>query len=427
MPYRSKAQQRYFHARLPGLAHKWDVATKHTKGGFGKLPQRVRKADDTDRAAHYGRMAGVMGTLGTSSTALGAGSGVVARMERKGKDPMGFTMREHAGLKPLSTGARLRVLKPMAAAHSWQARGLGGIGAASLGAAAAYHVKRQHALAQPVGKAVTSQPSPHRNLSRTAGAELGLGSAGVGAAALHYGGRHGNMLRRQAAVGLHEARGAHHELQAHKLGSLVLAPNQLHYANQLRSTGARVAGVKGAGALAAGVATAAGGAGLYELAHNRLARPKQSASFGKAAPRVPVGLVRAVPRNIAHRMRVLAPGVKPLSTKQKIIAGGGAVTLAAPLASAAGMDEAERRRVAKAHWSDNLIAHHQAKLAYHQSQLARLESFKTRKVAKSAHWSDDLAAHHRSRIAHHQAQLSRLERFRSTKRRRTYRPRQAGR
>jgi hypothetical protein len=43
MPYRSKAQQRYFHARLPQYASEWDQATKKKKGGFGKLPERVHK------------------------------------------------------------------------------------------------------------------------------------------------------------------------------------------------------------------------------------------------------------------------------------------------------------------------------------------------------------------------------------------------
>ena len=49
MPYKSKAQQRFFHAAaergdIPqSTVHEWDEATKHKKGGFGKLPQHKWK------------------------------------------------------------------------------------------------------------------------------------------------------------------------------------------------------------------------------------------------------------------------------------------------------------------------------------------------------------------------------------------------
>lgn len=42
MPYKSKAQQRFMHAKFPKIAKKWDKETKKA-GGFKKLPARKRK------------------------------------------------------------------------------------------------------------------------------------------------------------------------------------------------------------------------------------------------------------------------------------------------------------------------------------------------------------------------------------------------
>jgi len=39
MPYKSKAQRAYFHARLPELAKEWDKETPKGK----KLPERVKR------------------------------------------------------------------------------------------------------------------------------------------------------------------------------------------------------------------------------------------------------------------------------------------------------------------------------------------------------------------------------------------------
>ena len=39
MPYKSKAQRRYFHAKLPGLAKEWDKETAKGK----RLPEHVKK------------------------------------------------------------------------------------------------------------------------------------------------------------------------------------------------------------------------------------------------------------------------------------------------------------------------------------------------------------------------------------------------
>jgi hypothetical protein len=43
MPYKSKAQQRFFHARLPELANKWDKETKN----FSRLPEHI--AEESNR------------------------------------------------------------------------------------------------------------------------------------------------------------------------------------------------------------------------------------------------------------------------------------------------------------------------------------------------------------------------------------------
>lgn len=41
MPYASRAQQRFLHARHPGIARRWDDKT--SKKQFNNLPERKRK------------------------------------------------------------------------------------------------------------------------------------------------------------------------------------------------------------------------------------------------------------------------------------------------------------------------------------------------------------------------------------------------
>ena len=45
MPYKSKAQARYMHARHPEVAKRWD----RKYGGQGGLPERKRKKDSRQR------------------------------------------------------------------------------------------------------------------------------------------------------------------------------------------------------------------------------------------------------------------------------------------------------------------------------------------------------------------------------------------
>lgn len=53
MPYKSKAQQKKFHAdpKLKKLAPHWDEETKKTKKGFKGLPNKVRKKKAKKRNA----------------------------------------------------------------------------------------------------------------------------------------------------------------------------------------------------------------------------------------------------------------------------------------------------------------------------------------------------------------------------------------
>jgi len=55
MPYRSKSQQKKFHAmeergEISAVeVHKWDEATKRQPGGFGALPERVKAKKGANR------------------------------------------------------------------------------------------------------------------------------------------------------------------------------------------------------------------------------------------------------------------------------------------------------------------------------------------------------------------------------------------
>ena len=62
MPYKSSAQQRFFHAAgargeiSKKTVHEFDEATKHMKGGFGSLPAHKKNAGrKSEHAAHRPR------------------------------------------------------------------------------------------------------------------------------------------------------------------------------------------------------------------------------------------------------------------------------------------------------------------------------------------------------------------------------------
>lgn len=211
---------------------------------------------DRKKAEHYGRMSGAMGTVGVGAGSVGAGSAIVGRMERKGKDPMGFTARDSHLKKPLQGAVKMRILKPMAEAHAYQAKAMGGIGAAGLALSAGYHHKKKKALAKRDKKRFK------RSASDVA---MATGSAATGVAALKTGGRFAHHLNQQAKVGETEARTSHHLLAGQKLGGVEMDAAETKFHHAQRKTGIRVSAVKRPAALAATTAAAAGGAGLYEL------------------------------------------------------------------------------------------------------------------------------------------------------------------
>lgn len=209
---------------------------------------------DKKRAEHYGRMSGAMGTIGVTAGSVGAGSHIVGRMERKGKDPMGFTARDSHLKKPLRGAVKMRILKPMAEAHAYQAKAMGGIGAAGLALSAAYHHKKKKELAKR-----------DRKKRSASDAALAAGSAATGVAALKTGGRFAHHLNQQAKIGETEARTSHHLIVGQRLGGIDMDAAETKFHHAQRKTGLRVSAVKRPAALAATTAAAAGGAGLYEL------------------------------------------------------------------------------------------------------------------------------------------------------------------
>lgn len=228
------------------------------KSAFGVDHVDVIFKKDKERAEHYGRMSGITGTLGATAGTVGAGSFVVGQAERKGKDPMGFTARGY-GERALSSKAKLRALQPYAKAHAWQAKTLGGIGAAGAGLSAAYKHQKKKEL---------SKREKRTFKQKSVDTGLAAGSAGVGGAALVGGGRMAHVLNGQAKDAGAEARASHHTLAGEKLGVWDLHPEEKAWHKANRRLGVRVGAVKRPAALATAAAGAAGGAGLYELARH---------------------------------------------------------------------------------------------------------------------------------------------------------------
>lgn len=127
MPYKSEAQRRYFYAKLPHLAKKWE---KHTPKGK-KLPEHVAKAASLDvlqrvdsGAAQFGRLGGsgwaakidelqrradegdesaldLLRMLGVASLMVGAGAGMgAARLTGSNRVGLGAGLGTLAGAAP---------------------------------------------------------------------------------------------------------------------------------------------------------------------------------------------------------------------------------------------------------------------------------------------------------------------------------------
>lgn len=229
-------------------------------------PDLVRKQispASQERARHYGRMAGITGTMAGTAGTVGAGSAAVHFAEKAGHDPMGFT----AGKKTLAQADRMRILKPNIAAHAWQAKtlGAGALGAGAL--AAGYKYKQRKELAQPslTSKAVGIQANPRQR--RASDIALGTGAAGLGAASIAGGEQIAHGMNRSANEAFDVARRAQRRITGARAAGNPVSP-----ANRaMRLAGARAVAVKKPAAAAALGIGALGGAGAYELGRHAVA------------------------------------------------------------------------------------------------------------------------------------------------------------
>lgn len=227
---------------------------------------------NSEREKHYGRMAGATGVTGGLLGANAIGSGVVGHLEARGKDPMGFVHAEH-GARKVSHERRMKILKPMADAHRWQAKTLGGIGAAALATSGAYKYKqKKERKARAVAKAYNVQE--HKGARRATDVAAGAGAVGTGALAVRKVPGFAHMLSNQADEWGKEAIGAHHVIAGKHRGAIDASKAELKAAHRTRKIGARVYAVKKPAAVALMGSTAAGGAGLYELGRHATKRKK---------------------------------------------------------------------------------------------------------------------------------------------------------
>lgn len=231
---------------------------------FGVDHGEISKREPTrkDRAEHYGRMSAATGTLGATALGVGTGAGAVGALESRGKDPMGFTHRSMYDIrdnKPAVSGARkARILGKYAKAHGFQAKTLGGVGAASTALSAAYHRKKK----QELSKSDRSR--------RASDAGLAAGSVATGATTMKYGPRFANAMRRDAMNVGRQSMDANDAINNNLQGFRKLSAKKAKEAKSLRSMGRRVAGIKGAGAGALVTAAGAGGVGVAELGRYHL-------------------------------------------------------------------------------------------------------------------------------------------------------------
>ena len=235
-----------------------------------------------ERAEHYGRMSGIMTGLGGTAGAVGTGSGIVAHMEHKGKDPMGFTEGDTWN-EPLRDTKKKAILRINRGLHANQAKVAGAAAAGGLALGYAYHRKKKEALGQ-----VKKNRERQNFDQKFTGTALGLGAAGVGGAAVKYSPKLSHQLGEAARTAREDIKTFKPHVKEHnRLKGMVergeLSSRQLErefpkaeadFARRNLKLGRRVAGVKGAGSLALAGTTALGGAGTYELARHNLRRRK---------------------------------------------------------------------------------------------------------------------------------------------------------
>jgi hypothetical protein len=223
------------------------------RSAFG-VEHGISKADDHDR-----KMRNLTAGIGGASTVLGGATGAIGVAEHRGKDPMGFTGTNTWKQKPRSAGAKAKILRASAKAHYKQAGVAGAVGAAGLGAAGLY----QHRMKQ---KQISKMSERARsNLTEAAGGTTSAAAVASGAATA-------NML------GSH----AHHHYMIQRQDTKDLATKkrmpkaQVNWIKDSRKVSRRVAGIKGAGALAGAGLAGAGGYGLYQTGKKAMKK-----NFGK--------------------------------------------------------------------------------------------------------------------------------------------------
>jgi len=227
---------------------------------FGIEHGEISKAD---QATKDRRTANTLAGMGATSAGLGAATAGIGYAEHKGKDPMGFihTWGQQLGKRP-SAGARAHVLRAVARGHGVQAAAAGGLGATSLGLSHAYRKKSKQ---NPVSKAVKEKD-----------ASLRAGTAAVGGTAAGLGGYNAQFLGGHVAEHQKKFRAAHHLVALHNMNEVELPAKELKETLKTRRISGRVAGIKGAGAVAsAGIA----GAGA-KVAYDAIRGPKK-AKVGK--------------------------------------------------------------------------------------------------------------------------------------------------
>lgn len=238
----------------------------------------AKKEGDSQRTQHYGRMAGITGTIGgiaggTSLAALGT-----MKAERKGHDPMGFIEPNSPEKKPLSEipmGVRARVLRRAADEHKWMAQRGAVAGGAGLALAGGYKLRQRaerHKQAQLTKAAY--KPDTRSKKAKAADTGLGAGALGLGGATAWEGQHAARAMGEHVKEAYHNARWGHHIAAGAKMAQSdwPFEPEHVKWAARQRKVHARAAALKAPVVAGAGVMTAAGGLGAYELARNRASR-----------------------------------------------------------------------------------------------------------------------------------------------------------
>jgi hypothetical protein len=257
---------------------------------FGVDHALIAKSTQKEQEQHYGRMAGIMGATGVGAGGIATGSGIIAHLERKGHDPMGFAEEGSIGKVPKAK-ERAAILAENMEGHKWQAKVGSRMAAGALGLAGAYKGKQLYTRRQarrqqqvPVTKADRKQWRHRGDVASNVG--LDTASAGLAGAGLVGGMKMSHVMNQGANERIEEGRLAHHALAARKLGEKIqgegageewLPHEGVTLARQQRKVAMRVGAVKKPAAIALGGISALGGAGLYEVGrHAAASRKKQS-------------------------------------------------------------------------------------------------------------------------------------------------------